>query len=97
SCAEMIERPALLQHLGEFGDANKLSRRFFCERVQSYRDNRVGRLDEDESVAQMSALASFASVNDPHEIGRGIPVKVEICEASVCLDILPAQVAKKRD
>src|SRR5882724_10617178 len=93
--AEMVERPSLFQDLREFRDTDKI-RRILFERIQSHGNDRICGLNEDEFVAQMTALSSPACVDRSQEKRRRVPMEIEIQKSSVRLNILLTQKSQER-
>ncbi len=64
--------------------------------VQAHGDNRLGGLDENELVAQMTVSLPFAGVDRPQEQRCRIAVEVEIQKPTVGRDVLLGEIPQER-
>lgn len=86
--------PAFAEDFCKLGDTDEIGPLF--QRVEAYGDEGVGGINDDELVAQVFPELALSGIDGPEKKGSGITVKVEEDKASVCLDILKAEMPKKR-
>src|SRR6185369_4720480 len=94
--AEPIEVPALLEDLGEFGNLDKTMLVVPpFENVQTHREFRVGRFNDDQVGAQILGTPLLLGRNELQQVRRRIAVKIEIDESAIGSNILAGHVAKQ--
>lgn len=84
---EVLQSPTSLQHLGECRNPYEV-RRVLVEWVETHGDDRIGRLNQDQTVAQVPMLGSFSGMNCPKQKDGSVSVKIDEEEAAICLDVL---------
>ena len=73
--SKRIEMPTLFQNLRAFRNLNKpLATALWFERIETYRKLRIGRLEDNQPLAQILARGPFLCRYSPEEKRRGIAV-----------------------
>src|SRR5258708_30297304 len=93
--SKMIEPPPQLEHCCEFRNPYEVGS-FLFERIEPDRINRIGGIDDNQLVAQVTAQSSFAGVDHLQKKRRGITVKIEVEKSAIRLNVLLTQVAQER-
>ena len=93
--SKMVECPALLEHRCEFRSPHEVGG-FLFKRIESHGDQRIGGLNENQLVTQVTVLPPFAGIDRLQEKRRGITVEIEVEKPAIGLDVLLTQVPQER-
>src|SRR6266404_3216523 len=87
--------PARFEDFGNFGDMHEAPR-IVVERIETDGNLRIGGLNDDKLVAEVTAGLLLPCSNGPQKKRRRIAMEVEIYESALGVDILLAQIPQER-